>query len=440
MPSSNHYSKVFTREEWQARVKKESVLVDEYDVRNLVTDTSNDNNKKLSKTIYQTGLSTRKTISEPSIPKLLLNYFVTMAYESASIRLAKELGIIESNKDIKDFLNLYKIEERAKIMVLIKKGKIGKVIDEINSNFGIEVLELTEDRKASNKKSDDDLHFKLLLLNLIEMIRAHNNDTRSNDSIDPNDDSEFIMSLVEYAQNKLILKVSSNEIYMKELELVMTLLLFPQNKPDANKSLSDSETEDVQIPQFLTDYYSLSLRSKIAEAVNRRLLNIIHPSIIKRSGDLLRFPDLISTDSISKYQNHSNNMSQTSFFLNTQSKRDKAANGDDSQSDDMEVEKTDSQINVRSPQPNHEQSTSNYWTSTKNDIISNNDLNDNDYTDDPSVHADDSHAKRSLGSTRTDLSDIQYESKLIKLMKLWCWCENKLHEQDIGVPRVTTNE
>lgn len=31
---------------------------------------------------------------------------------------------------------------------------------------------------------------------------------------------------------------------------------------------------------------------------------------------------------------------------------------------------------------------------------------------------------------------LRYEAKLIQVMKLWAWCENQLHNCDIGVPRV----
>ena len=38
-----------------------------------------------------------------------------------------------------------------------------------------------------------------------------------------------------------------------------------------------------------------------------------------------------------------------------------------------------------------------------------------------------------------NLSQFQYEAKLTQLMKLWAWCENELHQNDIGVPRIEGN-
>ena len=33
-------------------------------------------------------------------------------------------------------------------------------------------------------------------------------------------------------------------------------------------------------------------------------------------------------------------------------------------------------------------------------------------------------------------SEFPYEPRLTQIMKLWCWCENQLHHNQIGVPRV----
>ena len=113
---------------------------------------------------------------------------------------------------------------------------------------------------------DGDLHFKLLLLNLIEMIRSHHQ--QENITKDSND---FILNLIQYSQNKLAIKASSSVKKMQELELAMTLLLFP---------LSDSaDSGSIKLPKSLQNLYSISLRSKIADLVNEKLLKFIHPRI-----------------------------------------------------------------------------------------------------------------------------------------------------------------
>ena len=116
--------------------------------------------------------------NEPVIPMLLLNYFVVMAYEESSIRMAKELGFLNSNKDIEEFNSVYMIKKRAYIKELIKKGEILLAMEKITEVFGIEVLESLNDHIT-----DEDLNFKLLLLNLIEMIRSHNAKGDPNDCL-----------------------------------------------------------------------------------------------------------------------------------------------------------------------------------------------------------------------------------------------------------------
>ena len=227
--------------------------------------------------VYKRQIQT--TPIEPTLPRLLLNYFVCMAYEDSSIRMAKELGFIGNNKDVALFNDLYKIKERFLIKRLIKLGQINKAMEEINSIFGLEVLEETFNATESNASRtekqqqqqqqfdiDGDLHFKLLLLNLIEMIRSHHQQKDAS-----KDSNDFILNLIQYSQEKLAIKASSSIKKMQELELAMTLLLFP---------FSDStDGNNIKLPKSLQNLYSISLRSKIADLVNEKLLKFIHPKI-----------------------------------------------------------------------------------------------------------------------------------------------------------------
>lgn len=309
--------------------------------------------------------------NEPAIPMLLLNYFVVMAYEDSSIRMAKELGYIKTNKDVNEFNSIYMIKKRAYIKELIKKGQILIAMEKITELFGIEVLENLNDHVT-----DEDLHFKLLLLNLIEMIRTHN------DKGPVDDQEQFILDLIAYAQDKLALKASSKKEYMKEVELVMTLLLFP---------LSDSNGSS-HLPKGLKQLYSLNLRTKVADLVNRKLLQSILPRIngeLEKSG----LPDLLGS----------------SFQTN----------------------EIPTITNVVKSIPREAITTENL----KGEL----------------AYVEEKHGRPM--TTNSDMSQIQGEIfeemgedlnkyyipndvKLVQIMKLWVWCENQLHSADIGVPRV----
>lgn len=360
------------------------------------------------------GTENGRKSAEPSIPKMLLNYFVCMAYEESSVRMARELGYVKSNRDVQEFNDLYKIRERAHISELLKKGKVSDAMDEINSIFGIEVLECgaagswNDEGRAADGSSNggttrsngkEDLHFKLLLLNLIEMIRAH--DQRSSGA-GPADDSndDFVLKLIEYSQEKLALKAASNKSYMAELELVMTLLLFPKDG-----------SSKVKLPKSLKNLYSLSLRTNIADLVNRKLLRCLHPQVSNHASHNAKFPDLIgfSNGIIGKQFSHYNEM------LVVRPKEDITQNLTTDRVADLQ-DSADSYLRSA------DTSASDDWSRTT-DLIKEQQATNS------------TNADQSLNDD-FNLSEYQYEAKLVQIMKLWAWCENQLHNNDIGAPRV----
>lgn len=209
---------------------------------------------------------------EPSVPYLLLNYFVSMAFEESSVRMARELGYVSNNKEAEEFNGLYRIRERAHIISLIKSGRVAEAMERISEIFGTEVLE--------DESGEEDLHFKLLLLNLTEMIREHRQSSHNGEG----DSHEFILKLVEYSQQKLAMKAASSKTHMQELELVMTLLLVPHGG-EVNK-----------LPRSLKSLYSLPLRAQVAEMVNRRLLKSMHSYVAEG-----KYPDLIGGSRSNSY-------------------------------------------------------------------------------------------------------------------------------------------
>lgn len=348
-------------------------------------------------------LSEEEPCIEPSIPHLLLNYFIVSAYEESSIRMAKELGIIKNNKEASKFNEIYRISERAYVKELIKKGLISKAINEINERFGIEVLEkLNSESESGDSSNNEDLHFRLLLLNLIEMIRKHHQDSSN---LSENKNNDFILELIEYSQEKLALKACSNKEYIKELELVMTLLLFPM------ENVNDDSGNKIKLPKGLKDLYSLSLRSRIADLVNDKLLQCIHPQVLSQSVEG-NFPDFVGNNMFAKSSNSND--------ILTSKPRD------DIRENTVNDSLSCCRDELCGPLGSNSWNKSN-WSDTSAML--------REYDSKLLSNAHSSTLDNDQFLDRNE-SKIKYEAKLIHIMKLWAWCENQLHAYDIGVPRV----
>lgn len=416
-----------------------------------------------------------QSIREPSIPKLLLNYFVSMAFEESSLRMAKELGYIKTNKDSVEFNSFYKIRERAQIIHMIKTGEITKAMETINAIFGVEVLENTVDsslnshnvdrsnphlfNESSGEKnketipgiynfdshSDDDLHFKLLLLNLIEIIRNHHIQIQKG-SADEND-NKFILDLIAYSQDKLTMKAAKNKQHMKELELTMTLLLFPMH------SLMD-ETAAPRLPDSLKNLYSLTLRSHVADLVNRTLLkHIVNSNLIVDNSISLKFKDIdIVVDPRRNFIQAENAINTNILKIKNKEEFNEEISNNEKYKDINSTKSFDKFKNEfrhdNSSSINANRNSGSYWTETtellrrqeasdqsQNDLAGENKKNNADEDTNQSSHIME-NSKVNEENESADLSEFQYEPKLVQIMRLWAWSENQLHLNDVGVPRV----
>ncbi|SCU87156.1 LADA_0E02344g1_1 [Lachancea dasiensis] len=378
--------KTFSRQEWKEYVL-ESALP--FDIAGLSSDVHGSYSSQ-----------SKRPCPEASIPHLLLNYFVVMSYEEASIRMARELGYVTTNKEAFTFNQIYKISERAHVRELIKKGRILEAIEEIYTKFGVQVLEppntgIPTAAGSTRAGNGDDLHFKLLLLNLIEMIRKHHQSGAS-----PEESSDFILELIEYSQERLALKADSNKQYMKELELVMTLLLFPMEKTSAPDS-------KMPLPKSLRNLYSLSLRTKIADLVNRKLLQSMHGQISSATSNG-EFPDLIGSDPFPQALH-----SYTGIF---QSSNSEEAGFEYAASKNAESQQRSRSSTVGKPWKE------NAWKAT-NELLKQQDQ-------------DMRCESENNGASSECCKQLEYEAKLNQVIKLWAWCENQLHNCGVGVPRV----
>lgn len=199
-------------------------------------------------------------ISKDKINSLILNYFIQEGYQDAAILFAHDTGV-----DLNDATPIIShpqavgyntIKQRTEIKLLILNGSIAQAIHKISECFPM-VLD-----------RNNLLHFKLLRLNLIEMIREHKlGGDIIGDSVSKNDERSFLQHILLFVRQNLINKVSQSLALLKELEITMSLLCF---KFDPLRDV----LEQRDLPQQLRLLFDLSLRNQCYRLVNSAILNL----------------------------------------------------------------------------------------------------------------------------------------------------------------------
>ncbi|KAG0659854.1 hypothetical protein C6P44_003458 [Monosporozyma unispora] len=362
--------KWFYKDEWIQKCEFDKYL-NNPKLKNNYSEGGGSNNKYLH--------STDKSIHERSLPILLLNYFIIYGYEEASIRMAKELNIIQNNLDITHFNQLFMIKERNQIKNLILSGKITQAITHIDELFGLTILQDHE---------DEDLYFKLTLLNLIEMIR---NKSYGDD----------ISKLIQYTRTHLAAKASQSRQYMSNLQSVISLLMLT--------AASTTPLDIKSLPTNLQNLYSIKLRNKLAHSINMKFLQVINIKVSNQT----KFPNLILSghDSILSPNNNNNNNSLKHILKHGKEQMEGEDNFINDKSPSVVSESYNPTITDRNK----------YWQETKKYL----NLNGNE----------------SINNTTNDdnLDNSPFEAKLVQLMKLWIYSENELHSKGYGIPRVEDN-
>lgn len=144
------------------------------------------------------------------------------------------------------------ITKRKEIKLLILKGQITEAIQKIIEYFPT-ILD-----------SNNLLHFKLLRLNLIEMIRNHKFDPSS----DKVSQKIFLNDILTFVRERLINKVTNSSKLLMELELTMSLLCFNFD-PNVKKI-----EEQKDLPDELRSLFNLSLRNQCCRVVNQAILDL----------------------------------------------------------------------------------------------------------------------------------------------------------------------
>lgn len=239
---------------------------------------------------------------KPKIESIVLNYLIQEGYKEAALSFAKEIHIDLSKQSCEDtvldsqsveflaklkrtlddqfnlVINNHKfpevpknhdidsdsnhrsvvrgfstINERMEIKHLILKGKVTLAIAKISEYFPT-VLD-----------SNNLLHFNLLRLSLIEMIRNHK---VSHLDSDYETEKQFLGDVLSFVRNNLINKVTKSFKLLKKLEITMSLLCF-----NLNSQVSSVE-ELNDLPQELKSLFDLSLRTQCYRLVNKAILDL----------------------------------------------------------------------------------------------------------------------------------------------------------------------
>ncbi|KAL5601368.1 hypothetical protein BROUX41_002645 [Berkeleyomyces rouxiae] len=162
------------------------------------------------------------------INALILDYLTREGYADAAAKFCREA-------DLKPHQPIEMIQERRDIQQAIHSGNIHQAIEALN-DLAPEILDCNAD-----------IHFSLLRLQLIEMIREC-----SSNSADPG----CFLPAVHFAQENLASRAVEDPTLLRSLEKAMSLIVFPQAE------LSDE----------LAALLDPKLRQDVAGSVNKAIL------------------------------------------------------------------------------------------------------------------------------------------------------------------------
>lgn len=169
--------------------------------------------------------------SKTDINFVIMDYLINEGYPSAAAKFAKEANI-------RPYADTESIQQRVDIRNAIHAGDIQLAIERINE-LNPQILD-----------TNAELHFSLLRLQLVELIRTVLS------SSGPPSTAAFTPAL-EFATSQLAPRAPTSPIFLQDLERTMALLIFPPEKlTPPLKALLDP-----------------SLRQTVASSVNEAILS-----------------------------------------------------------------------------------------------------------------------------------------------------------------------
>ncbi|KIW40087.1 hypothetical protein, variant 3 [Exophiala oligosperma] len=181
-------------------------------------------------------------VTKADINKLIMDYLITEGYPSAARKFAAEANIQQK-------ADLTAIEERVRIRDSIHRGDMQHAIELIN-DLNPELLD-----------TDKKLHFSLLRLQLVELIRLSFNSP----------DQALVGNAIEFAMHNLSPYVPLDPQFKIDLERAMALLIVPKESwvKAAAAPTTAQANNDFGVLAELVDP---SLRQKVAKDVNEAIL------------------------------------------------------------------------------------------------------------------------------------------------------------------------
>lgn len=145
--------------------------------------------------VFQTRVADVKS-PKSEINAIILDYLTIAGYPKAAAKFSKEANLQPQQEDSS-------IQARQEIQHAIHTGSIEYAIEALN-DLDPEILD-----------KDSKLHFSLLRLQLVELIRQSG--------------SGDISAALEFATRNLAPRASTNKSFLTDLEKTMTLLIFPHD-------------------------------------------------------------------------------------------------------------------------------------------------------------------------------------------------------------------
>ncbi|KAK9481357.1 CTLH/CRA C-terminal to lish motif domain-containing protein [Lipomyces japonicus] len=166
-----------------------------------------------------------------------MNYLITEGYKSAADRFAQEANLSHT-------VALDSISDRMQIRDAIHAGNVQGAIEKINE-LNPELLD-----------ANPELHFSLLRLQLIELIR--NCASAGPASKSSGSAGVDIQPVLAFATTHLASRAQRNPAFLADLERTMALLCFPR--------------DNNHVPQQLAELLDPALRRHVAAKVNESIL------------------------------------------------------------------------------------------------------------------------------------------------------------------------
>ncbi|GMM39039.1 hypothetical protein DASC09_063780 [Saccharomycopsis crataegensis] len=414
-------------------------------------------------------------LSKIKLNNLILNYLIVEGYETSAIDFSREIGLdlsqiglscpnngnniknknrscYGSHEKYESLVNgLQSIKQRNEIKLLLIKGEISTIISKLNEYYPF-LLE-----------SNEFLHFKILLLNLVEIIKKHQRESGNNDerrssfagrrksvgdttkrkrrlsSVSSQTDKkktrrkssagstklsmkelkkeeEFFNSIISFVKDKLFSKAIRTKSFLHELELSMCLLLF---------NFNDFQTgnEDHFLPKELLNLVN-------NKNFKNEVFNLINNAILNYNSRFLSHNVSVGamSDNVGKVSNEGEGYGFSSTLLNNDfmnnNERSKYRNDYvfyDTDSDD------DSDEESKPPNKDHRNG------KVANDMFEELLFEEDEMNDDEESGNDDAMENDLLENHLNN----NINSKFKQLINLWMWSENVMNEKtDDAILRV----